>query len=493
MISTIFVMICVNVYIFHLCKCFEMFCACVDDEIYNDPNFGRTSPDPDFEDYDIGNMNKRPIPDDHLWTMYGTGVSFRALSTVLDSAFTVANAKNQFCTSTPYLYNSYKRLLQTKENEYQIRVQGDQSFGTICFDHQNMQKISGKYEGTSHRLAIVWHSKSVYNVVGIEGMLDKTAESQVQAIGRACQNFNIEEEQIVGLTCDNENTNTGVRRGTCVLLEIALNKSLLRLMCRRHILEIVIKDVYHHLFNSDTPNNIFYNMLKEIWGGLREASFPFREFNEDSFTEEMDLGTYNAFEELKNKAILELISHSQSKLVRDDYREITLVALKFFGYDKNSRKANEVKFRTIINPSMARFMAVAIQGIECYLFRRSINWDERQEMKYNIKRFSTFVALIYVRYWNRCTNLFDAPFNDLSFLQELQTYQMIDEPVANVAMSAFCRHLNYMSEELTPLCLFSEKVSVDEKNQISAKLRASFGSYALAQCKSTKQSHSILS
>lgn len=328
--------------------------------------------------------------------MFGTGVSFRALSTVLDSAFTVANAQNKFCTSTPYLYRNYKRLLQIKENEYQIRIQEDQSFGTICFDHQNMRKISGKYEGTSHRLAIVWHFKKTYNVLGIEEMPDKTADSQSQAIQRACENFEIEKEQIIALSCDNENTNTGVRRGTCVLLEIALDKSLLRVMCRRHILEIVIKDVYHHLFNSDTPNNMFYNILKDIWSNLRRANFPFTEFNEDSFTEEMDLETYNAFVELKNKAILELISHSKSKLVRDDYREITLVALKFFGHNRNPTKANEVKFRTIINPSMARFMAVAIQGIECYLFRKSIDWTllEDNAMKYNVMRFSIFISII---------------------------------------------------------------------------------------------------
>lgn len=449
---------------------------CVDDEICNDQSIGRTSPDPDFEDPDVSNMNKQPISDKHLWSMFGTGVSFRALSTVLDSAFTVANAQNQFCTSTPYLYSNYKRLLQIKENEFQIRIREDQSFGTICFDHQNMRKISGKYEGTSHRLAIVWYCKKTHNVIGIEEMLDKTAESQAQAIHRACGIFNIEKEQIVALTCDNENTNTGVRGGTCVLLEIALNKSLLRLMCRRHIMEIVIKDVYYHLFNSDTPNNIFYNILKEIWGDLREADFPFREFNEDSFTRDMNLETHVAFEELRNKAILELISHSKSKLVRDDYREVTLVALKFLGHYKNTRKANEVKFRTIINPSMARFMAVAIQGLECYLFRRSIDWtlSEREGMKHNIMRFATFVALIYVRYWNRSSNLFDAPFNDLCFLKELQVYQMFDAPVAKVAISAISRHLNYMSEELTPLCLFSEKVSVDEKNRISENLRASF-------------------
>lgn len=398
---------------------------CIDDEILID----RTSPDPDFEDFEMQNVSKLPISDEHLWKMFGTGVSFRALSTVLNSAFTVANVPNQFCTSTPYLYRNYQRLLQIKENEYQAHVRENKSFGTVCFDHQNMRKISGKYEGTNHRLAIVWYCNRAHNVIGIEEMPDKTAESQAEVIRRVCEKFNIEKKQIVALQCDNENTNTGVRGGTCTLLEIALNKSLLRTMCRHHIMEIVVKDVYHHLFDSDTPNNIFYNILKEIWGDLREADFPYTVFNEDSFTEDMNTETYAAFNELKATAVHELISHSNSKFVRDDYREVTLVALKFFGSCQNPKKRNEIKFRTIINPSMARFMAVAIQGLECYLFRRSIDWSARKELKHNIKRFATFVALIYIRYWNRSSILFDTPFNDLCFLKELQIYQMFDTSV----------------------------------------------------------------
>lgn len=407
---------------------------CIDGEI----SLGRISPDPDFDDFDVHSVNKMPISDEHLWKMFGTGVSFRALSTVLNSAFTVANVQNQFCTSTPYLYRNYQRLLQIKENEYQIRIRENQSFGTICFDHQNMRKIAGKYEGTNHRLAIVWYCKKNYNVIGIEEMPDKTAESQMQAIRQVCEKFNIEKEQIVALQCDNENTNTGIRGGTCALLEIALNKSLLRSMCRHHIMEIVVKDVYYHLFDSDTPNNIFYNILKEIWGDLRSADFPFTEFNY-SFTEDMNMDDRTAFEELRTIAIDELICHSNSKLVRDDYRELTLVALKLFGRDQNLRKGNEVKFRTIINPSMARFMAVAIQGLECYLFRRSIDWSlpTCKKLKHNIKRFATFVALIYIRYWNRSSILFDAPFNDLCFLKELQIYQMFDESLG-VFISCEC-------------------------------------------------------
>lgn len=402
--------------------------------------------------------------------MYKTGVSFRGLSTVLNLAFTTAGADSRYCTSTSYLYQNYQRLLQTKETKFQEALRADKSFGTVCFDHQTTQKITGRYEGTMHRIAVVWYSNQTHNAIGLIAMPDKSAESQDRAIREGCSKYGIVREQIVALTCDNENTNVGNRGGTCILLERALNKPLLRLMCRHHISEIIIKDVYNHLFRSDTPNNIFYLILKDIWSDLRRADFPFTPFNEDSFTEEYDLRTYELFQQLKGKAVNELRQHSTNKCVRDDYREVTLVALKFFGENLRTTKGNQVKFRTLINPSNARFMATAIQGIECYLFRRSIDWNGREDLKHNIKRFAAFASFIYIRYWNTCTNLFDAPKNDLDFLQELVTYQSFDQPVATVAMNALNRHLHYLGEELLPLSLFSKKTSIQEKEAISERL-----------------------
>lgn len=60
-------------------------------------------------------------------------------------------------------------------------------------------------------------------------------------------------------------------------------------------------------------------------------------------------------------------------------------------------------------------------------------------------------------------------------------------------MSAFGRHLNYMSEELTPLCLFSEKVAIEEKNRISDKLRASFNEVLPLRNHSRTSNHVALS
>lgn len=405
--------------------------------------------------------------------MFGTGVSFQALSTVLELAFKAANVENHFHTSKSYLYRNYKRLLQVKESKYMDLVRKNKSFGTICFDHQNTQNISAKFEGATHRLAIVWHCDEIHNVLGMVQMPDKTAKSQALAIKQTYEDFIIESKQIVALSCDNENTNVGIHSGTCVFLERELNKSLLRLKCRHHISEIVIKDVYRLLFTSDTPNNMFYGMLKPLWSDLRESGFPITPFDDVEFVEELDATSFNLYEELKETAIQDLRAHVNSKHIRDDYKEVTLVALKFFGVNvQNIMKRNQVKFRTLINPSNARFMASIIQGIEVYLFRRSIEWDSQKliQLKHNIKRFAMFASLIYIPYWNRSNMLFDAPINDLRMLQLLQKYKTIDEPIANAAIAALGRHLSYMSRELAPLSIFSTKLSFEDKNAIAEKL-----------------------
>lgn len=186
-------------------------------------------------------------------------------------------------------------------------------------------------------------------------------------------------------------------------------------------------------------------MLKEKWADLQASNFLFTPFNEGQFIENfiLDERASQLFEQQKNRALNDLREKSRSKCVRDDYREVTLLAIKFFGESHEPRKANEVKFRTLINPSHAQFMATVIQGIELYLFRRSFSWnsEELQQFEQKLMRFATFASLIYIRFWNRCSHLFDAPVNDLQFLQEIEIYKEFDEQIAHTALDGLKRHL----------------------------------------------------
>lgn len=437
-----------------------------------------TAEEPDFDPPDDDEFilaePKKKISDEILYQMFNTGVSFRTLSEILKLAFKVVEAENHFHLSPAHLFQRYKNIMEVKENDHKAAIGNEKSFGTICFDHQSMQTLNVKRAQKEDRLAIVWHSNSKDNLLAVEKMNDKSGNSQAAAIQRVCENFQISANQIVALSCDNASTNIGHFNGTCTILEAELEKELLRTNCRRHIYEIVIKDVYHHLFNSSAPNNLFFPILKEKWMLLRERNFPYLEFDEETFTENFDEELWQSFQEFKSNALHELKLQSKSKCIRDDYKESNNVCLKFFGVRQPKTKRNQVEFRALIEPSNARFMAALIQGLQCYLFRDSLDWEspERQKVRKNLDRFAAFVALVYIRFWNRCSILFDSTYNDLYFLQELQKFAQFDSGTARVAIAALNRHLYYMSEELAVLSLFSEKISILEKNRISDDLFA---------------------
>lgn len=428
--------------------------------------------DPSSDD-EYKEESKKLIPDDVLWKMFNTGVSFRSLSEILKLAFSMFNAENSFCLSPAHLFQKYKELMQLKENSHRATIEEKKSPGTICFDHQKMSMLNGKYLPKEDRLAIVWHSDGRDNLLAIEKMIDKTGNSQSEAIQQTCTDFQISRDQIVALMFDHAATNVGQYNGTCSILENTFEKPLLRMGCRHHKMEIVIKDVYHYLFNSDAPNNLFYLILKEKWIELRARNFPFMAFDEISYTENFNEEERQAFQQFTENAVNDLKLLTKSKFVRDDYRESIGVCLKLFGENRNNTKSNEVKFRALINPSNARFMSVLIQGIECYLFRNELNFEspEREKVKKNLERFGAFVGLLYIRFWNKCTSLFDSTFNDLQFLQELQKFGQFDYGISQIAISALNRHLYYMSEELSVLSIFSDKITLTEKVHISNILK----------------------
>lgn len=429
-------------------------------------------PDPsDSSDDDFVANTKKKIPDEVLWKMFKTGASFRSLSRIVELSFALGN-QNQYQTSVSYLFQQYKRLSSAKEEEYKARIRAENHFGTICFDHQSMRQMSNKYANLTNRLVVVWYANGSNNVIAVGEMPDKTAASQVQVIQAACNNFNIVREQIVALTCDNAKPNVGHISGTCTILEQVLEKDLLRLMCNHHIAEIVIKDVYHFLFPNKTPNNLFYPILKEKWMDLKEMDFPYAPFDEDAYIENFDGLGQRLFEELKNTALADIVACLGSSNVRDDYKEINILSYRFLGERFNMNKTNQTKFYALINPSNARFMGTAIQGLKSYLFRYYLDWEspEREKIRQNLERFTLFVVLVYIRFWNRSNILFDVAVNTIEFLQNLEKYAQLDFDVANVAKTALCRHLYYMSEELSVLALFSNKISIVEKNEMATRI-----------------------
>ncbi|KAF0297757.1 hypothetical protein FJT64_004800 [Amphibalanus amphitrite] len=65
----------------------------------------------------------------------------------------------------------------------------------------------------------------------------------------------------------------------------------------------------------------------------------------------------------------------------------------------------------------------------------------------------------------------DAPVNDLHFVKQLLRYRAVDRDVADTALKVLRRHGWYLTQELVVFSLFSDKVDVDEKSRLAARLQ----------------------
>lgn len=115
-------------------------------------------------------------------------------------------------------------------------------------------------------------------------------------------------------------------------------------------------------------------------------------------------------------------------------------------------------------------MAKALLVGKTYLFRHQLNLEP--DICHALRRISTFISLIYVKYWNRATSAVDAPLNDLLFMKELHLYKPYDSEIAQTAINSFRDHLWYLGSELITLSLFSSNVTSVTKNNMRRRLKA---------------------
>lgn len=320
----------------------------------------------------------------------------------------------------------------------------------IQFDGKCYPRLNERHVGTNDRIIVLCHTVDGDIPLGLFIVESHSALNCAVSILNSIKMHNLQ-NRIVGMVSDTERVNTGRIAGVCALIERDLKKPLLRLMCRHHVFELILKSAYDSCFGSSTgPCITKFDVLKRNWDHLKRIQFQYTPLDR------------NKMRNTKIKYLAEeamRIIGPQIDHFRNDYAELNDLVLKFLGFRTN------VIFKVPGAANNARWMARAIYALKYYMFREHLNLHE--DFANSLERFCTFVALIYTKYWNQCSNAADAPFNDLQLLKELKRYHQVDTKIADTAMQAFQRHLWYLSDELITLALFSDKVSNDEKSAIA--------------------------
>jgi hypothetical protein len=294
------------------------------------------------------------------------------------------------------------------------------------------------------RVAILVSYSKMEKLLGVPKVASATGENLSQSVFNTITEWELQ-NQVVAMSFDTTAANTGRLNGACVLLQKKLNRMLLWLPCRHHILEVVCGDIFKALFGlTSGPNVLIFKRFQDYWRHIDQSNYETCE----------DVRLNGNLLVLKNQAIefvLEVLQNESDTLPRDDYRELLELTLIFLG--KETQRG--IRFRAPSAYHHARWMSKLLYVLKIYMFRSQFQLTNKE--KKSCLEFSLFVVLIYVKHWMTCPYTSDAPFNDLNFILSLQNYQSTSNDLSRSGLNAIGRHLWYLSQELVPLAFFLTK------------------------------------
>lgn len=428
----------------------------IDDDYLIDLNQSENISDSEYEP----EVKKQKISSEMLKKINlecGLNASFRVMSTFIKIGIEIAGGNpNAYCASKSQLQSQLSKVRSCEKRNAIQQLISSSSKLLLQFDTKTCSNINKRHLGTKLRLVIILRSESNEITLGPFILSNHGAETCANQIIDIIHEHDLY-SRIVGIVCDTENTNTGYRTGVCVRIEEFLQMELLRFMCRHHIYDLILKHVGQFLFGHTTAPTFDFgcSQLKNNWENLSLSQFL-------PYDDEFECELYMNFRE---NAVHSLKIQTETFQIRDDYAELTDLALKFF----NESNVEKKRFMVPGAVSNARWMAKAIYTLKSYLFRHQLDIEESLHSR--LRRFALFISTIYVKYWNWCPSVFNAPINDLNLLKELEKYRRLDNELANVAIESFCRHLTYLSDEMAVLAIFSNLLSNDEKERIRTKLQ----------------------
>ena len=251
---------------------------------------------------------------------------------------------------------------------------------------------------------------------------------------------------------DTTSANTGHVSAACISIQQQLGRQLLWCACRHHIGEIMLTHVWNDLKIevSKSPEIVIFKKFRASFGQIKHDAN----------------GAYLTRSEIPLPQILSFCKQKlDEESVRSDYKELLELTVVYLDIDGSSKY-------TIHRPGAihkARWMAKNIYAIKIVLLKNVIprNIISAAQMG-KLRRYVDFVVQCYIQWWFTAPTPQDAPLNDLNLRKSLEMFE--DEVIRRSAIKAFANHTWYLTEELLPLALFSDKVSLEEKMAIVQKL-----------------------
>ena len=288
---------------------------------------------------------------------------------------------------------------------------------------------------------------------------DSTGKTEAEAVKKSLDDWQLA-SYIISMGFDTTSSNTGVHKGACTLLQQMLNRNLLWMACRHHILELVIGSTFKTLFgDTKSPECTLFKDLKKSWDSLDLNSFTLPDIPSSYQKDEEELLEY----------INSLLSPDNVRnLPRGDYKELLELSKVILGGIIERNKGYVYKIQRPGADHHARWMAKSIYILKMTLLRHQL--DLHWQTKRKVEKMSLFVVFVYLKSWFSASCLTSAANNDLELFRRIDKFKSVHKKVSAAAANVLQRHTWYLTEELVPLALFNEKLPLDDRTHLALKI-----------------------
>jgi len=319
----------------------------------------------------------------------------------------------------------------------------------VHWDGKLLPDITGKE--MVDRLPVIVSGVGINQLLGVPKISAGTGEAQACAVMQLLVEWGLV-DRVSGMCFDTTASNTGRTNGACVLLEQKLNRDMLHLACRHHVLELILGSVFKESLGlSSGPDVAIFKRFQQHWQFINQLQYETGE-------------GLHAIANCKDFIIAFACSQLMNSHPRDDYRELLELAIVFLG----GVPPRGVHFSAPGAMHHARWMAKALYTFKIWLFRGQFSLTMREEL--GLRDVCVFLVSVYIQAWFTAPNAAGAPRNDLDLIQRLVTYEHENSTLSKIAFKKFAGQLWYLSEELVGLSFFDNDIPIATKRDMVKSL-----------------------
>ena len=298
------------------------------------------------------------------------------------------------------------------------------------------------------RLPVLVSGSGVSKLLAVAKLQSGTGQAQAVGVFEAIEHWGLA-DRIRAMCFDTTSSNTGRIAGACVLLEQKLEKKLLSLACRHHIMELIIGAVFQVCMGStSSPEIPLFKRFKEYWRFIDKAKYEPGIAADD---------VASLVEDIKEGTIHYASSHLEQIQPRDDYKEFLELVIIFLG----AVPARGVRFMSTGAMHHARWMSKVIYSLKIWMFKTQFKLTPAEER--GLRDVCVFVVRIYLKAWITAPQASGAPYSDLLLLKSLIAYSSIHLAISKATSRKLSNHLWYLTQELVSLAFFDSRVSSSTK------------------------------